>query len=178
MHGFVQYEDAYLYQQVRPTSSHTDWLQLNDGNDPRRQARKIASKWGIDHTIKVGARRAKGDNISIAAEALTSGDFVEVAVSADIVTGRCRGNGPGKGGTVVRFGMQEVVRLWTAAEVQVRMAVKRKSVSVAHPDQARWTRTGGSNAHTPKTGVKQMPSGFRIGENKTMIEEKNMEVVD
>ncbi len=103
-------------------SSRANLIQLNDNNDPRRNARKIAHKWGVDHLIHAGARRSNGQNTPIAVEALCIGDFVEVSVSADIQAGRRRGVGSAAGGTTaVQFAMHEVVRLWTAQEVQVRI---------------------------------------------------------
>ncbi|TFK86996.1 hypothetical protein K466DRAFT_491687, partial [Polyporus arcularius HHB13444] len=127
------YLERLVFTKVRAVSDRASFIELDDRTDPRRNARKIAHRWGINHVVQTGARRANGENTSIALEALRVGDFVEVSVSADITAVRRGGRGGGGGGTVVRFGMHEVVRLWTAEEAQVWVVGMRMCAN-AHRD--------------------------------------------
>lgn len=88
---------------------------MNDSNDPFRAARKVASRWRIDHVIETSVRRPNGVNMPVAPEAIRLGDFVEVNVSANIRTVRTRK----RQDTIVEFCMHDVVRLWSAKEAKV-----------------------------------------------------------
>ncbi|KAL1941338.1 hypothetical protein VTO73DRAFT_7155 [Trametes versicolor] len=107
-----------VFSKVRATTGQAPGILLNDTNDPFKAARKIATRWRIDHVIDTSVRRPNGANMRVAADVLKTGDFVEVSVAANIrlMCSRKRRE------TVVEFCMYDVVRLWTAKEAKVRYA--------------------------------------------------------
>lgn len=93
----------------------TQGVTLNARLDPHQALRKMSGRWRIDHVIPTAACRANGQNIEISNNILREGDFVEVLIAVGIEVIRMKK----KWGTVVHFTLQEVVRLWTMAEVKV-----------------------------------------------------------
>ncbi|KAI9067794.1 hypothetical protein FKP32DRAFT_1672772 [Trametes sanguinea] len=100
-----------VFTKVRATDDRLSEqrVPLNEFNDPRGRARKIAARWYIDHVVETGMRRPNGENHPISADALRVGDFVEVSITANIRVLASRK----RHGCVIRFAMEEVVRLWT-----------------------------------------------------------------
>ncbi|TFK79288.1 hypothetical protein K466DRAFT_570327 [Polyporus arcularius HHB13444] len=140
--------------ELRPVSSHSNLIQLHGSNDPQRHAWKIAHKWAIDYVRCAGAHCANTENMAIAVEVLSPGDFVEVSVSANI-SAPCR-RGQGAKGMIVHFVMHEVVYLWTAQEVQYEFS-------------RRWSQAERSSIlAAKKKAVTQMLSGFCIGEKRAV----------
>ncbi|KAI0708644.1 hypothetical protein C8Q76DRAFT_626958 [Earliella scabrosa] len=107
--------ERMVFTKVRVVDDQRTGIQLDARSDPRGHARKIASKWRIDHVVRTGMRRANGQNVLIAHEAIQPGDFVEVSVALDIRVMRTKTART----TVIQFAPQEVVRLWSAADIQV-----------------------------------------------------------
>ncbi len=103
---------------MRKPKSH-----LRHEDDMKGRAARISSRWIVDHTVKVGIRRPNGRNIGANYKILRKGDFVEVAVSIDVVTYR-RG---GSRRTCTMLMMNEIVRLWTAKETKVSEVILRGS---------------------------------------------------
>ncbi|KAI0349542.1 hypothetical protein OH77DRAFT_1525556 [Trametes cingulata] len=118
-----------LFTKVRPTGDQLPAVRMGDATDPGGYARKIASRWRVDHNVRIGVRRADGRNMDIAPSALQRGDFVEVTVFADVhLVRRNKRTGP-----VIRFAMNDVIRLWRGKDVQQMLPNTASGASVSHP---------------------------------------------
>ncbi|KAH9847123.1 hypothetical protein C2E23DRAFT_863605 [Lenzites betulinus] len=104
-----------VFTKVRPSGTQLPAIRLSNASDPGGRARKLGVDWRVDHVIQTGARRANGQNMGVAPTSLRRGDFVEVSVFAEIQFGRRHR----RTGSVIKFAMKEVVRLWTAEDAEV-----------------------------------------------------------
>ena len=94
-------------------------INLGNASDPGGRARRLAKTWVVDHVIRTGVRRANGENMEVASTSLQRGDFVQVSAFADIRIMYQRK----RVGTVIQFGMTEVLKLWSVSEAKVRRVV-------------------------------------------------------
>ncbi|KAH9852994.1 hypothetical protein C2E23DRAFT_859609 [Lenzites betulinus] len=104
-----------VFTKVRPSGTQAPAVRLSTASDPGGKAMKLAKVWRVDHVIQTGARQENGQTMAIVPTALRRGDFVEVSVFAEIQYGRRQR----RTGSVVRFAMKEVVRLWSAEDAAV-----------------------------------------------------------
>ncbi|KAL1940514.1 hypothetical protein VTO73DRAFT_7949 [Trametes versicolor] len=116
-----------VFTKVRAHGEQPPSIRLNSFNDPGARARKVAAQWRVDHVVNTRARRSGGHEMDVSASSLLCGDFVEVSAFADIQVVRRNG----RMGTVIRFAMMDVVKLWSAedakhqyqrTDVDIRMA--------------------------------------------------------
>ncbi|KAH9848186.1 hypothetical protein C2E23DRAFT_740110, partial [Lenzites betulinus] len=109
-----------VFTKVRGAGVQAVGIALDDTNDPFGAARRISRRWRIDHAVETFVRRPNGSKMRVSPEALRTGDFVEATVTANIRILRSRKHRK----TVVEFEMHEVVRLWSAGEVNVSFLCK------------------------------------------------------
>ncbi|KAH9855229.1 hypothetical protein C2E23DRAFT_725049, partial [Lenzites betulinus] len=126
-----------VFTKVRPTGQRNSVVELNDINDPFKAARRMSSRWCIDHTIDTCVRRPNGTNIPVSPDAIRRGDFIEVAVTAHIRTVVSRKRRQ----TIVDFAMHEVVRLWSAREAKVSVIRTSEPTYSYCVVQEKYTRT-------------------------------------
>ena len=84
--------------------------------DPKGKALRISHSWRVTHRIKTGVVGKDGQIALAHPIAIRRGDFVDCAVSVEVVTMR---NKQGRK-VMVHFSPREVVRLRGASDVNVR----------------------------------------------------------
>ncbi|OBZ77797.1 hypothetical protein A0H81_02175 [Grifola frondosa] len=127
-----------VFTRVRPT--HTPSSALRVGDDPTGKAARIASRWIVDHRISAAIQHVDGRIVPATHMAFHKGDFVDVAVFAEVVTRRT-----GRTTNVdVNFAVQSVVRLTSVSELKA-------NVKAVMEQAAR---------QTGSTSTEEGPSGF------------------
>ena len=94
-------------------------ITLTGREDPSGKARKLATRWVVDHRIRVGIQDASGKISMASALSIHRGDFVDVAVTVEVI--RIRGRFSRR--TEVMLCPTEIVRLRVASEVNVSVEI-------------------------------------------------------
>jgi len=138
-----------VFQRVRASDRGKVSSVLRPADDLLGRAAKIGTRWTVSHRVKTGIQRGDGRILLCNPMVFKKGDFVDIAVYADIATLR---DGH-RTRTVVHFAMQEVVRLRSVEELR-QVLPKRKDVGALERAQ-----------------FETMASGFDFGGD---VEEGNM----
>ncbi|KAH9925076.1 hypothetical protein B0H21DRAFT_700938 [Amylocystis lapponica] len=98
---------------VRASDTMVAAVTLTYADDPQRRAEKIKHAWRIDSKPVTGVQREDGKVVECNYIAIRPGDFVDVCVSAQIVTTRRQGIPR----ATIDFTFDTVVRLYSAAQL-------------------------------------------------------------
>ncbi|KAH9851799.1 hypothetical protein C2E23DRAFT_869189 [Lenzites betulinus] len=124
-----------VFTKVRASGTQLPAVHLSHASDPGGRARKLGLEWRVDHVVQTGARRENGQNMAVAPTSFRQGDFVEVGVFAEIQYGRRQR----RTGSIIKFAMKEVVRLWTAEDAEVSQLLRIENI---HPSEEQVVQSG------------------------------------
>lgn len=93
------------------------------GDDPDGLAKKIEKQWVVEHRIGYALQGEDGTRKQCNHIAIRHGDFVDVGFTFDIFTRYMKG----KRATTVTLAIQDILRLYTGAEIQVSLLLSGRN---------------------------------------------------
>lgn len=125
--ALVMWDATDAANQISPRNFGRSSSALRVEDDPDDLARAVASSWVVDHRLGYHVEAEDGIIHECKHLLFREGDFVDVAVTADIFT-RFQG---GQKKTEVKFAIQDILRLRTKAELQVWIfALNKRPISL------------------------------------------------
>ncbi|KAI0338474.1 hypothetical protein BDW22DRAFT_1337761 [Trametopsis cervina] len=105
-----------VFKKVNPAEPQINPVVIARMDDPQDRLSRVHHMWQIVHTVRCGVQTATGILQPARHLSIRRGDFVDVAATVKVVMSRREG----RKSIRVNFEMQDVYRLYTAAELKVR----------------------------------------------------------